>query len=905
MSKWLSSTNAKEIGTLYLVFAVFAGMIGTAFSVLIRLELAAPGVQILQGDHQLFNVIITAHAFVMSAPLHFFVLQLVVGRLASVLRALFVIIKMGFHFVIAKRYRTRDIAYQIANNFWQGVADVNKAKSLWLPTRASGPRVTTQVEVNKSDTLSQEQKEPQDLSRILLSVFGPQRYLFLVMMKIHIFKVIMKLASDIMSARHCLLAKWHSTEEEQLAQTAKGVALEGFLSSDNVNENKYEEGTWDPTACAFFPKCTTQRRRSFHSSAGQTSPVRAKESSPKSPLKVNEISNKATASAEAQLRKVISSQLDKYIDNSKAGRYNGIIRIIADASFLKACYQIIINNTGAMAKRTSLKKTALLDQKWFEQTALEMLTGRFTPSNKGEVQNGNTPLARKNSAIRKSLVVDAIREQIVLKAVQLLLEAIYELLVKSIPHAVRPHSSQHSALDTLHMRGGPFAWAIQVDISNLLAKLSHKVIMALLKNRIACVRTLTIIERALKVGSLTLFPILVKIVLHALDEFFFNNIQSEFNRGKKRRDNPLYAHYSNLRRTSRINKVDPKRRADALLQLRKLPKFDTHDPNYRRVMIVRFAGQFLILFAGPISEAVLIRNKLGLFLKDTCGLDLNIENMLVTSLRKGLIFLGALIHKRTNSGIFNNAKNQVGTSITRRSTLRLGVDAPIASLVKKLITNGFARRNHKGTVLAKGLTHLIHLGHSDILRFFNSRILAIFEFYSFAGNLSSLHRVFWILRQSCALTLARKFKLKTLRKTFFAFGFDLLDKATNMRLEIPRNLRRLSLFDFATRTTAEKIDVLLATKWSHKLTSEKPSGVCALCGSNDQVEMHHLRPVNDVRQKIRTGNITFSQWTGAVLRKQIPLCKLHHNLLHAGKLSLSERRSIARYSKESQITQKL
>jgi Heme/copper-type cytochrome/quinol oxidases, subunit 1 len=65
MSRWLSSTNAKEIGTLYLIFAVFSGMIGTAFSMLIRLELAAPGVQILQGDHQLFNVIITAHAFVM------------------------------------------------------------------------------------------------------------------------------------------------------------------------------------------------------------------------------------------------------------------------------------------------------------------------------------------------------------------------------------------------------------------------------------------------------------------------------------------------------------------------------------------------------------------------------------------------------------------------------------------------------------------------------------------------------------------------------------------------------------------------------------------------------------------------------------------------------------------------
>ena len=73
--RWFLSSNAKDIGTLYLIFALFSGLIGTAFSVLIRLELSGPGVQYI-ADNQLYNSIITAHAIVM---IFFMVMPAMIG----------------------------------------------------------------------------------------------------------------------------------------------------------------------------------------------------------------------------------------------------------------------------------------------------------------------------------------------------------------------------------------------------------------------------------------------------------------------------------------------------------------------------------------------------------------------------------------------------------------------------------------------------------------------------------------------------------------------------------------------------------------------------------------------------------------------------------------------------------
>src|ERR1041385_9230684 len=73
--RFLYSTNHKDIGTMYLVFALMAGVIGGMLSIGMRLELQNPGMQIFPSAHE-FNVFTTAHGLIM---IFFMVMPAMIG----------------------------------------------------------------------------------------------------------------------------------------------------------------------------------------------------------------------------------------------------------------------------------------------------------------------------------------------------------------------------------------------------------------------------------------------------------------------------------------------------------------------------------------------------------------------------------------------------------------------------------------------------------------------------------------------------------------------------------------------------------------------------------------------------------------------------------------------------------
>src|SRR5690606_7336256 len=104
-------------------------------------------------------------------------------------------------------------------------------------------------------------------------------------------------------------------------------------------------------------------------------------------------------------------------------------------------------------------------------------------------------------------------------------------------------------------------------------------------------------------------PVLSNIYLHQLDKYVEEVLLPKYNRGKRRKYNPVY---NNLKSYHRYHaqKGHKEKAAELRKQLSAIPSVDPNDPDYRRLRYIRYADDWLLGFCGPRNEAEEIKREL-------------------------------------------------------------------------------------------------------------------------------------------------------------------------------------------------------------------------------------------------------------------------------------------------------
>nr|YP_007890105.1 putative reverse transcriptase [Pleodorina starrii]AFY64375.1 putative reverse transcriptase [Pleodorina starrii] len=580
--------------------------------------------------------------------------------------------------------------------------------------------------------------------------------------------------------------------------------------------------------------------------------------------------------------------LDLLHDPNDIERRSKLIHYIADLNTLVLAYEMIKSNPGNMTKGTNRETLDGISLTYLHKTSRELLSGtyKFTPARR-------IYIPKPGKTEKRPLTIASPREKVVQKAIEIVLNIIYDPMFLPTSHGFRPKKSTHSALSLIDIQFKGAAWFIEADITKCFDSIKHNKLMHILNREIKCQKTLALIKSSLKAGHAemgglaqkaiigtpqgsVLSPLLCNIYLHELDKYMYQ-LSNELDKGIKRRQNPAYTRLSLA-----ISKTENLEEKKTLRQeLRKIRAANLMDPNFTRVRYVRYADDFLISVIGPHSLATEIKDKVRQFLDNDLDLQMNEAKTSITSAtRKKAFFLGTYIQWRQPM-----EKKVVMTKKGKpsRITARMALLAPMDKLIDKLVARQFLKWNPNGTTLrAKGLTRMVNLDHADIIAYYNAVIRGILTYYSFADNRSSLGSIVRYLHMSCARTIALKYKLRYMSKAYKKFGSLLTCPDKGVSLYKPNTLMRIRQFNLSNPVTLE----MLERSWANKLTKSNLGLSCVICGKIP-AQMHHVRKIKELKSRLHLDWFTLQM--AAINRKQVPLCQEHHTKLHQNKLTFVER----------------
>ncbi len=566
-----------------------------------------------------------------------------------------------------------------------------------------------------------------------------------------------------------------------------------------------------------------------------------------------------------------------------------VYRLLFNRDLYLQAYARLYPNKGAMTKGStpetidgmSLEKIDTLIE------ALRYERHRWTP-----VRRVHIP---KSNGKTRPLGIPTWSDKLLQEVMRSILEAYFEPQFSDHSHGFRPDHGCHTALQEIKRTWPGTTWFIEGDIAQYFDTINHDVLLEILSKKIHDGRFLRLIRELLNAGYMedwkfnktlsgapqggVISPLLSNIYLNEFDQWITHTLIPANTRGQKRKLNQAYRHIND--RLYRMRKRGIKDGAKALIQQRrKLPSVDPRDPDYRRLKYVRYADDFLLGFAGPKHEAEEIKTRIKEWMSDYLKLKLSDDKTLITHAQtQRARFLGYELSTeiRNDRLARNKARNVNGV-------IKLSVPA-------KVIEQKCARYKKNGVIIHR--SELLIESDFDIVNRYQQEYRGIVQYYLHAHNVRELTLVHWYMKGSLLKTLAAKHRTSVAKMWRKYEATTTTPQGTTLKcLEVvvertnrPPLTARFGGISLARQPFAKITDrpTTLAGPIRNELLSRLLAQACELCGSTENIQVHHIRKLADLKVKGRKEKPLWVQLMAARRRKTLVVCHDCHTAIHAGK----------------------
>jgi group II intron reverse transcriptase/maturase len=476
----------------------------------------------------------------------------------------------------------------------------------------------------------------------------------------------------------------------------------------------------------------------------------------------------------------------KDIADGKLNPSKNVYQILCDPQVLKAGYLKLKPNPASMTSGADEKNIndLRINEQYFMGLADKLKKEKYQPKPTKRVF-----IPKTDGKMRPS-EIPVIEDRIVQHALLLLLEAVFEKTFSDRSHGYRPNRGAHTICKNIRKWKG-VSWFIEGDIVSYFDTINHNILMEIINLEIKDQQIIDLLWKYLRTGVVIdnqyqkttigvpqgaiISPILSNIYLHRFD-LFIDKLKKEFDTEHPSEPNPEYVR-AKFRLRSKI-KVDKKRGYKELRNIKSTIRTGL------KLYYVRYADDWLLGVRGSKKDAIKIREKIVIFLKEKLDLELSVEKTKITHAGKEKAqFLDYEIYSPTPKESFF----EKGKVKKRASHVSICIDAPYNKLKEQLIDENILVEKN-GKWLINAVTHWLNYDHAEIVHRYNWMINGYLNYYSHVNNLNIFHKLIgFVLRHSCAITLGRKLKLSSRNKVFKKFGKNLEEPSTKLKLSIPAN----------------------------------------------------------------------------------------------------------------------